>query len=144
MKKFFALVSLFLTLLACGCDLSHKHYYNDRGVCNCGDDIAEKLTYLNEEYVSNEHNIEEGKVYYYKFDANGEEGIDFYLESEDVTFDRIEIRADGILQTTAGNKNYDYKVFTYDRQSFTKDRTYFLKVTYKGQGTVKLVLKEAV
>ena len=144
MKKILVFVSLVMTLIISGCDLSHKHYYNDRGVCNCGDDIAEELSYLNDEYNSNEHTVENGKTYYYKFKANGEEGIDFYVESQNVSFDRIEIRADGMLQTTAGHKNYDYKVFTYSGQTLIKDKFYFLKVTYNGEGTIKLILREAV
>ena len=34
------LVLFVLLVNGCQCDLSHKHYYNDRGVCVCGDDIA--------------------------------------------------------------------------------------------------------
>lgn len=145
MKKVLISLCLFLVVIitGCQCDLSHVHYYNEYGLCSCGEDIAQELTYLNGEYNSTTYTIEQGEVYYYKFTSHGENGIDFYLESEDVTFDRIEIRADGILQTIPTRNDYTYKFYTYNK-NLTNDRVYYLKVTYKGDGNIKLILKEPI
>ena len=144
MKKIMTCVCLFLSIIVsgCQCDLSHKHYYNDRGVCTCGDDIALQLNYFNEEYISSDHLISQENTYYYKFKAQGESEIEFHLESEEVIFDRIEIRADGMVQDTAIRKDNNDKIYKYNRVSFAKDRTYYLKVTYQGEGNIKLVLKK--
>lgn len=143
MKKILTIIFclLFLIVSGCNCDLSHKHYYNDRGVCNCGKDIAESLTYLNEEYKSSSSLVKEGETYYYKFVAHGENGVDLILDSESVIFDRVEIRADGVLQTIALSKDYSYKVYMYDDNLYN-ERVYYLKVTYKGEGNISLIIKE--
>lgn len=143
MKKILMVVLVLFVLLVngCQCDLSHKHYYNDRGVCVCGDDIAQELIYDNKEYSSSEHSIEKGKIYYYKLKSHGEEGIDFYLESEDAVFNRIEIRADNMLQTVAGMKDYDEKHYVYEN-NLIEDFYYYFKITYNGSGYVKLLIKQ--
>ena len=145
MKKTLISLCLFLVMIisGCQCDLSHKHYYNEYGVCICGSDIAQKLSYSNSEYTSTTYNIKQGEIYYYKFTSHGENGVDFHLESDNVMFDRIEIRADGMLQTIATRKEYDDKLYTYDK-SLTNDRVYYLKITYKGDGSIKLILKDAI
>ena len=142
MKKVLVCLCLFLTMgiTGCQCNLSHTHYYNDYGVCNCGSDIAQELIYSNEEYNSTTDAIMQGEIYYYKFTSHGENGMDFYLESESVTFDRVEIRAEGMLQTVATRKDYNDKIYTYNK-SLTNDKVYYLKVTYKGDGSIKLILK---
>ena len=111
----------------------HTHYYNDRGVCVCGDDIAYELKYENNEYHSNYQSIVTGKIYYYKFTSHGEGGIDLIIDSETVTFDRVEIRADGMLQTIAGPKDYSKTVYTY-KENLVNNKVYFLKITYNGEG----------
>ena len=90
-----------------------------------------------------DHDVKQGETYYYKFTAHGEEGLDFYIEGETVTFDRVEIRSDNMLQSTAGPKNYSETVYTYNK-SLTNDLMYFLKVTYEKEGNISLVLKEVI
>ena len=143
MRKILLIMSLFLTLVVSGCQCTlHTHYYNDRGVCNCGHDIAYELEYENGEYVSSSQSVKANETYYYKFTARGENGVDFYLESEEVKFDRIEIRADGMLQTVPSRNDDTQKFYTYN-QSLVNERIYYLKVTYIGDGSIKLVIKNA-
>lgn len=143
MKKIFALLCCIATILVSGCDLSHKHYYNDRGVCTCGHDSSIELNYKDGEYSSIGHDVKQGETYYYKFTAHGEEGMDFYIEGENITFDRVEIRADNMLQSTAGPKNYSETIYTYDK-FLTNDLIYYLKVTYEKEGNISLVLKSVI
>ena len=142
MKKVLTFMCMLFVLIitGCQCDLSHKHYYNDYGVCMCGDDIAQELIYENQEYKTTSHEVKQGETYYYKFVSHGENGIDFYLESESVAFDRIEIRADNMLQTVAGRKDYTNKLYTYE-SSLTDELMYYLKITYTGEGTIKMIIK---
>lgn len=143
MKRILSVICLVLSLMVCGCECTlHTHYYNDRGVCVCGDDIALQLNYENEEYSSISHLVNEGETYYYKFTSHGEDGVDFYIDGENVVFDRIEIRADGMLQTVAGSKDYSDTIYTYNK-NLTKDRMYFLKVTYEEEGSIKLIIKRS-
>lgn len=143
MKKYLTFIFLFLTLIISGCQCTlHSHYYNDYGVCSCGEDLAQELAYSNGEYSSTTYSVQQNETYYYKFTSHGEDGIDIHLESENVVFDRIEIRADGILQTIPTRNDYTYKFYTYDK-SLTNERVYYLKVTYKGDGSIKLMLKES-
>lgn len=143
MRKILLVMSLFLTLVVSGCQCTlHTHYYNDRGVCNCGHDIAYELVYENSEYISSSQSVKSNETYYYKFTAHGENGVDFYLESEEAKFDRIEIRADGMLQTVP-NRNDDTQKFYSYNQSLVNERIYYLKVTYVGEGAIKLIIKNA-
>ena len=142
MKKMLLVMSLFLTLVVSGCQCTlHTHYYNDRGVCNCGHDIAYELVYENGEYISSNQSVKPNELYYYKFTSHGENGVDFYLESEEVKFDRIEIRADGMLQTVP-NRNDDTQKFYSYNQSLVNERIYYLKVTYIGEGSIKLIIRD--
>lgn len=136
---FVVIITLFIS--GCQCDLSHKHYYDDRGVCVCGDDVAQQLTSLNEEYTSTEHEVSQEETYYYKFKAHQKGEIHFVLESDNVIFDRIEINADNMLQSIATRKEYNDKLYVFEN-NFTNEKMYYLKVTYEGQGTVKLIVKE--
>lgn len=120
----------------------HTHYYNDRGVCICGDDIAEELIYYNGEYSSTTYFVSKSDTYYYKFISHGENGIDIYLESDEASFDRIEIRADGMLQTIASRNDDTYKFYTYDQHVYN-EKTYYLKVTYRSEGSIRLIIKSA-
>ena len=141
MKKILLVMSMFLTLVVSGCQCSlHTHYYNDRGVCNCGHDIAQELSYSDGEYSSTTYSVKQNENYYYKFTAHGEDGIDFYLESEEVKFDRIEIRADGMLQTVPTRNDDTQKFYSYD-QLLVAERVYYLKVTYIGDGSIKLIIR---
>ena len=143
MKKVLTFMCMLFVLIitGCQCDLSHKHYYNDYGVCMCGDDIAQELIYENQEYKTTSHEVKQGETYYYKFVSHGENGIDFYLESEEVKFDRIEIRADGMLQTVPNRNDDTQKFYTYDK-ALVNERIYYLKVTYIGEGSIKLVIRD--
>lgn len=141
MKKMLMLMSLFITLIVSGCQCTlHTHYYSDYGVCSCGADIAQELTYSSGEYNSTIYSVNQGDTYYYKFTSHGENGIDFYLESESVKFDRIEIRAEGMLQTVPTRNDDTYKYYTYDKK-LANEGTYYLKVTHTGEGSIKLVIK---
>ena len=141
MKKMLMVMSLFITLIVSGCQCTlHTHYYSDYGVCSCGADIAQELTYSSGEYNSTIYSVNQGDTYYYKFTSHGENGIDFYLESESVKFDRIEIRAEGMLQTVPTRNDDTYKYYTYDKK-LANEETYYLKVTYTGEGSIKLVIK---
>ena len=112
MKKMLMVMSLFITLIVSGCQCTlHTHYYSDYGVCSCGADIAQELTYSSGEYNSTIYSVNQGDTYYYKFTSHGENGIDFYLESESVKFDRIEIRAEGMLQTVPTRNDDTYKYY---------------------------------
>ena len=142
MKRMLTLVCLLFTLIISGCQCTlHTHYYDDYGVCVCGDDIAQKLTYSNGEYSSTTYSVQQNEIYYYKFTSHGEEGIDFYLESENVTFDRIEIRAKGMLQTVPTRNDDTRKFYSYN-QSLTDERVYYLKVTYIGDGSIKAIIRD--
>lgn len=144
MKKLLASMCLLLTIFISGCECSlHTHYYNDYGVCICGADIAQVLHYEDGEYRSVTQSVEYGaeKVYYYKLTAHGGEGFNFHIESENMRFDRIEIRADGMLQTVAGpvdttNTNYRYT------SHIIEDRVYYFKITYRDNGSVKFIVTE--
>ena len=142
MKKLLTTMCLFLTLIISGCQCTlHTHYYNDRGVCNCGHDIAQELSYSDGEYSSTTYFVNQGETYYYKFTSHGENGVDFYLESEEVKFDRIEIRADGMLQTIPTRNDDTQKYYSYS-QSLVNERIYYLKVTYIGDGSIKLIVRD--
>lgn len=142
MRKILLVISLFLTIVVSGCQCTlHTHYYNDRGVCNCGHDIAYELAYENGKYVSSSQSVKPNVAYYYKFTSHGENGVDFYLESEDVAFDRIEIGADGMLQTVPNRNDDTKKFYTYD-EALVNGRIYYLKVTYIGDASIKLIIKD--
>lgn len=142
MKRVLTVMCLFLSLVLCGCQCTlHTHYYNDRGVCVCGHDVAQELVYENEEYSSASHLVKAGDIYYYKLTSHGEEGVDFYIDGENVSFDRIEIRADGMLQTVAGPKNYSETIYSYSN-GLVNERMYFFKITYEGEGSIKLIVRK--
>ena len=143
MKKILTFICLILSLLisSCDLDLSHKHCYDDCGLCNCGEDIAEELIYSNETYNSTTYDVEQGQTYYYKFKAHGENGIYFNLESENVVFNRIEIRSNNMVQAIATRKDYNDKLYMYNK-TFNNDVVFYLKITYTGTGTIKLVLNK--
>jgi len=136
------LVSVFF-FTGCQCTL-HTHYFNDHGECVCGYDKSIDLLYENNEYNAIKHQVEEQQIYYYKIETHGETGLDFILNttetSEEILFDRLEIRGPGIVANdVAGNKyqtNLD-KVYTSSR-TYQSNTTYYLKITYKGVGTVQL------
>ena len=140
MKKISTMLCLFLTLIISGCQCTlHTHYYNDYGKCGvCGHDIANELVYENGEYSSSIQSVKQGETYYYKFISHAESGIDFYLESETVTFDRIEIHAEGMLQTVPTRNDDTYKFYSY-KQALSNERTYYLKVTYIDEVQLKLL-----
>ena len=142
MRKMLTIISLFLTLVVSGCQCTlHTHYYNDRGVCNCGHDIAYELVYENGEYISSSQSVKPNEPYYYKFTAHGENGVDFYLESEGIKFDRIEIRADGMLQTVPNRNDDTQKFYSYDK-ALVNERIYYLKITYIGEGSIQLIIRD--
>ena len=141
MKRVLILLSLISIFIISGCDLSHKHYYNDYGICNCGKDISLKLDYSNNEYISESHSVIEGESYYYKFKAHGENGIEFFLDNEDVTFYRIEIHTKGMLTNVATGDSFDSKTKKYT-QSLTDGREYNLKITYRSDGETRLIIRE--
>lgn len=139
MKKILTVMCLLLTFIVCGCECTlHTHYYNDYGVCGtCGHDIAYELTYENGEYIVSNQYVEPNTTYYYKFTSHGENGVNFNLESEDVKFDRIEIRAKGMLQTVPTRNDDTNKFYSYDK-NLNDGTIYYLKVTYWGTGTISM------
>ena len=140
MKRIIIVFSLILSFFITGCDLSHKHYYNDYGVCNCGKDSALTVAYSNNEYTSESHSVIEGESYYYKFEGHGENGVEFFLDNDEVAFYRIEIRSEGMIMDTAKSDSFDSKTKKYTK-SLSKDRTYYLKITYKRDGEAKLIIR---
>ena len=143
MKKLLGLFSLLLAIVVGGCECSlHTHYYNDYGVCVCGNSISYKLTYSNEEYHSEDRSVINNEFYFYNFEAHGEEELEFHVIGDNVIFDRIEIRADGMIQTIASRKDASEKIYYFDTHAFYKDRTFHLKIRFEGEGSVKLVVKK--
>ena len=144
MKKLLTAMCLFFIFIVGGCQCTlHTHYYNDYGVCGvCGHDIAHELIYENGEYVSYNQSVKQEEIYYYKFTSHGEMGIDFYLESDSVTFDRIEIRAEGMLQTVPTRNDDTKKIYSYE-QALANEKIYYLKITYIGEGEIKIIIKNA-
>lgn len=140
MKKVLLLISLISIFVISGCDLSHKHYYNDYGKCNCGKDIALTFTYSNGEYISEVHGVIKGEVYYYKFDGHGENGCEFFLDNKEMLFDRVEVRSDGILASVATSEAFGTPDRRYN-STLMNGRTYYLKVTYKTSGDIKVIIR---
>ena len=141
MKKIFLCVMVLFACLVSGCSCVHTHIYNDYGVCICNHDISQTLNYANGEYTSLTNNVETNTFYYYKFTAHGEESIDFILESDEVRFDRIEIRAEGMLQTIAMRVDDAQKLYRYSERSVNNNKVYYLKIRYWNDGPIKLVIK---
>ena len=142
MKKILALLCTLSCFVFGGCDLSHKHYYNDLGKCNCGSYIAKALTYNSDkEYVSETHSVTPSETYYYEFTAHGEMGCDFIIDNADLEFERIEIRYGGstywVPLSVSGTKmkNCD--------KTFNTGKKFNLKVTYKTSGEMRLIVRQA-
>ena len=74
MKRIFLsliIISVALSVL-CGCDLSHKHYCDDFGVCKtCFENVGHPLSTVNGKLSSGEVFAKDGEKLYFRFKPNG-------------------------------------------------------------------------
>ena len=142
MKKLSVVLCLLLLFTASGCDLSHKHYYNDLGKCNCGSDIATPFSYnaTTKEYVTETRTVVAGETYYYKFVAHGEPfGCSIISNPETIGLDRIELHYPGSAPYDTA-LIFEPSVGTYTK-SLYDGKTYNLKITFESSGDVTLRIK---
>ncbi|MBO5328812.1 MAG: hypothetical protein J6B04_06535 [Clostridia bacterium] len=140
------IIALAVALCSCGifvaadCDLSHKHYLNDYGVCrSCQEDKAVLLT-LNEngEYKSDEVTIDVYNDTIIKFVSNGEKGIELKINCESEGVKTVTLLSD----TTAYipiNKNYQTGNYVSEIQ-FVKGETYYVKISFSSVKTASFII----
>ena len=141
-------VALQCLLVLCACDLSHKHYYNDVGMCGiCENSVAIALTYDadTKEYRAPTRYIPDESVsvdgcYFYYFDAHGEEYVDFRLSSEGgARIKRVDIYLSSVSHKGPATFT-DEGIFIFKMVGAKK---YYLKVEYEGAGTVDFRVTDA-
>ena len=153
MKRFLTfllVICLFVpcTILLSGCDLSHKHYYNDIGKCNCNHSISKALTFDSQtkEYSTTDNVVngyEGSKVNYFYYNFTTTEslpyGIEFVVEGNDnVSFDRIDMYYNAAYHIGVANDLYG--TVTYNK-SIEANKQMFLKVIFEGSGNITFTIK---
>lgn len=141
-------VALQCLLVLCACDLSHKHYYNDVGMCGiCENSVAIALTYDADtkgyraptRYIPDESVSVDG-CYFYYFDAHGEESVQFVQNSESgVTIKRVDVYLSSVSHKGAVTRNSN-GVLTF---RLLGADVYYLKVEYEGRGSVDFCVADA-
>lgn len=132
---FFICACLFINV---GCDLSHKHYLDNYGVCkNCGKDAAVNLTRdSNGEYFSTETYCSTNDFSYFKFVASGEEFITICVEEISANVDYISLYTKNVsnlsLSHVSGENSYFYS------NKLTEGEIYYIKVKVSTAGNIKI------
>ena len=149
MKKVLKLTSLFCLLL-CGiaflsaCDLSHKHYLDNYGVCkNCKEDTAEVLTRnSNLEYISSERNCNVQETYaFFKFVANGEEMVKIIVEEISTEYQEVRLlnkNANSVFLIPKENNTFLYE------GTLTAGEIYYVRVKLKDSGKIRVTVSPYV
>ena len=139
-------VALTVSVSFSACDLSHKHYYNYAGVCNCGDDICETLVFNKDAfaYFGEEKEVQGSgaapseKIYYYfKFTTKGmsETGCKIETHSDSVAFDDLTLFDKNGMSTSAMRSDTSVTV----QESFgTLETTYYIKTAFSATGKVQV------
>jgi len=144
MKKLLSKIILCYILIVSsifvGCDLSHKHYTDDFGVCNnCKKDISvliEKDT--NNNYIETELNLQLHTDTYLKFVSNGENKLTIKIECDGADIKSI------ILYS----KTDDYIASKYDKEDpvlvcneqLTPNETYYIKIQSDKVASAKVIM----
>lgn len=137
---------MFLILIVCsslnvGCDLSHKHYTDNFGVCkSCQNDISVLIKKdNNNDYIETEFNLQIHTDTYLKFISNGESQLTIRIECENANIKSI------ILYS----KNDNYIASKYDSnnpvlicsEQLTADEEYYIKIESDKFATAKVILE---
>ncbi len=125
----------FCTLLS-ACDLSHKHYFNDYGVCKqCQKDASVTLTKQNGVYLSEEVTLEafnERQNYsYFKFTADGDYGITAEIEGIGSVVHSVELYSTEVAMMTGGMSTLTWQ------QPLNEGTTYYLRVKLSRGGKTR-------
>lgn len=131
-----AVLSLFLA----GCDLSHKHYLDEYGICrSCGEDLAVRMTDTAEGgYTATAEPTYGSVTVYFTFVADGGDGLILSLTpDEGVIIQAV------VLYPAGGSRMFLFPTgesnsgFLYDGP-ITAEKTYYVAVTLKTAGGVSL------
>lgn len=109
LKKVGMYFCLIISVFLVGCDLSHKHYTDDFGVCrNCNTDISVMIQKdQNENYLVTDFTLQYYTDTYLKFVSNGESELTITIECDAADIESI------ILYS----KIDDYIASKYDRNN---------------------------
>ena len=139
---FFAFFILLATLTSLvSCDLSHKHYLDNYGYCmQCQKNQVVSLTRSQDgHYTAEEKSFNPYNDIFYKFVANGENGIQISVSSTSTA------KIASILLYT---KEDDYIASTYDSENpnllhqepLKTGETYYIRVKAREIGTINLTV----
>ena len=138
--RVFFLCLLAVALLLSGCDLSHKHYLDECGICRaCGEDLAVRMTDTAEGgYTATAEPTYGTATVYFTFVADGGDGLLLSLTpAEGVSILDVALYPAGgsrmfLFPTGEGNSS-----FLYDGP-IAVEKTYYVAVTLKAAGGVSL------
>ena len=123
------------------CDLSHKHYTDDFGVCrSCNTDISVLIQKDgNNNYIPTTFNLQHYTDTYLKFVSNGESELTIKVECSGADIESI------ILYSKTDNhiaSKYDRRnpVLTCNEQ-LSANETYYIKIKSSTSASAKVVLE---
>lgn len=145
MKKFL------ISILACSliifslsffaCDLSHKHYTDNFGVCkNCNEDISILIDKdKNGAYIQKSFNLQLYTDTYLKFVSNGESQLTIKVESTASNIKSIILysKTDDYIASTYNSEN---PILTCNEQLIAGE-TYYIKIQSSNVAAAKIIIE---
>ena len=141
--KTFTILSVLVCVLFlfAGCDLSHKHYTDNYGVCrSCGTDITvtiKKDTANN--YLPTEFMLQHNTDTYLKFVSNGESKITITINTSSPVVKSIVLysKSDDYIASKYDSSN---PVLVYE-EPLTANETYYIKIQSTNSGKANVVIE---
>ena len=133
---------LLLVLLLAGCDLSHKHYLDEWGVCrSCGEDLTVRLTPRAEGgYTATAAPTYGSDTVYFRFSARGEEGVSLSLSPEgEARVREVSLYPKGGSRVSLFPTSSNATGFLYEG-TLGEGVDYYVAVTLTGGGSVSLTV----
>lgn len=145
MKKFltsiFACLLVVFSLSFIACDLSHKHYTDNFGVCkSCNEDISVLIDKdKNGAYIQKSFNLQVYTDTYLKFVSNGESQLTIKVEcpSSNIKSVILYSKTDDYIASTYNSEN---PIFTCNEQLIAGE-TYYIKIQSNNVATAKITIE---
>ena len=142
MKKFLSVLFAVLTITCfSACDLSHKHFTDNFGVCKtCSEDISVLIEKNgNNSYVQTNFNLQVYTDTFLKFVSNGESSLTIKIECANSTIKSIILysKTDDYIASTYNTQN---PVLTCNEQLIAGE-TYYIKIQSDKFADAKIILE---
>ena len=141
LKKVGIYFCLIISIFLVGCDLSHKHYTDNFGVCrNCNTDISVMIQKdQNENYLVTDFALQYYTDTYLKFVSNGESELTITIECDTADIESIVLYS----------KTDDYIASKYDRnnpvlvcnEQLERGETYYIRIKSSKARNARVILE---